>query len=208
MNASYKLSAPLFNAVLSAQAVDDVRDYLNGFFVCANRYELVATNGHMICKALFEAMGDAGPIVTDAVKGPYEQARFECVGWIFRGVSKPLRKTVQEVIIHPTAEPEKRLELIGDRYTGPRFMKLETIDGTYPDYLRVMKHPDRSASVSVPFAYNAEYLYRPLKWAHMGPELCEAKITPNEGGGPALVEFRRLACLEMYLMPIKVFRSL
>lgn len=205
MSLQYKISAPVFNAVLSAQGVDDARTYLNGFFLCANRLEIVATNGHMICKAPVEASYEDGSrVVANKEKGPYEQPSGRHVGWIMQGVTKPLRKSVEVVYIDPLAKPENRLILTGARYTGPQFMRLDIVRKDYPDYQRVCKDPDPRAEVTAQFSYNAEYLYRPLKWAHFGTESCPTRVTvPQHPDDAAKVEFSYLHPLEMYLMGVR-----
>ncbi len=152
----YRINAKLFNATVSAQATNDVRYYLNGFFLSAEHNELVATNGHIMCIAPIDKVESDEADETSTKHGKSGR------GWIFGGITKPLLQSAQEVIID-TEVP--RLEVSGLKYNGPRYVALELIDATYPAYKTVKAERDIAVKVQAERAFNPEYLYRAFRWA-------------------------------------------
>lgn len=154
----YRINAKLFNAAISAQSQGDVHYYLNGFFLCAEHGELVSTNGHIMCVA---------PIEPEDGQKDWEECEVPAgknsgAGWVFGGITKPLPRSVQEIVID-TEIP--RLELYGLKYNGPKYVALEQIDASYPNYRSVKAENDIRDKVQAERGFNTEYLYRAFRWA-------------------------------------------
>lgn len=197
----YRINAKLFNATVSAQATNDVRYYLNGFFLSAERSELVATNGHIMCIAPIDKMEGDETDETSTKHGASGE------GWIFSGITEPLPQSAQEVVID-TEVP--RLEVIGLKYKGPRYVVLEPIDARYPAYKTVKAERDVKAKVQAERAFNTEYLYRAFRWAGIkNGESVARFIFPESANDSAEVHPSGRACAEINqlhitLMPCRV----
>ena len=199
----YRINAKLFNATVSAQATNDVRYYLNGFFLSAEHNELVATNGHIMCIAPIDPCADE-PNWHDC-----EVPRNGSIGagWIFSGITKPLPMSAQEVIID-TEVP--RLEVIGLKYKGPRYVALELIDASYPDYKTVKAERDIAVKVQAERGFNTEYLYRAFRWAGIkNGESVARFIFPESASDSAEVRPSGKGCAEILqlhitLMPCRI----
>lgn len=195
MTTAYKISAPLFNAVLSAQGGPETRRYLQGFFLCCTHKELVATDGYLLCKAAVSMEPDGEP---DGEPDP-DQHQGGVRGWLFQRIEKPIPKSVDHVIIRPDADPKCRLELVGGRWE--KFRNLERSSFMFPNYPGFINNAQASNSK---LAYNPEYLYRPFRWAHVLPHNCSVRITDGKVLGPARVKAGPpLADLGMYLMNVR-----
>lgn len=198
----YRIKAMLFNAVMGAQGKDDIRYYLNGFFVSADQSELVATDGHLMAIAPLEMVEDASPDET------IPHGKFSGDGWIFRRITKPMLKSADYVVIDTKAQ---RLEIYGEKYTGkkytgPKYIALELIDGSYPEYRGVKASNNSTAEVSASIGVEPWLIWRCFQWAGV-----RSLAMPVEFRIPAdkmkAIELRPtglLADLHITVMPCKI----
>lgn len=169
----FTINAKVFNGVLGARAVSDIRYYLNGFYLNPETLEIVGTNGHIM------VIGD----IEDCQKTTDETE----TGFIFDGCPKPLPRNVTHVTIDTKQADAMKLELHGDRYKGPRFVELVLIDGKYPAYDQVKADNDESATVPAVQGFNTEYLYRVFKWGGFKQENCRAKFVFGDHNKPCAI---------------------
>lgn len=202
----FRINAQLFNATVAAQGKDGFRYYLKGFFLNAERNELVAADGHIMCIAPIEPeLGQKDWQECDVPKNGVKTH-----GWIFGGIQKPLPKAVKEVVIDTEKE---RIECYGGpKYKGPQFVALHSIDGTYPDYqsVKAKRDPIVKDGVDVVRRFNTEDLYRCFRWAGVPQHGCEAMfIFPKKNTDPVEIHPVGKHCaaiqsLHITLMPCRV----
>lgn len=173
----FVLNASEFNAVMSCADIsaDTHAGYgLNTFFVDTEFLRLVASNGAV--------MGE-----TDLMKyGHLDNTRLSAPvggaqGFVFRALTKPILRSAETVVIDPK---NQRLELLGNRYKGPKFIALEEVGGEFPKYRVASARglPEGSGLPAV--AFNPEYLYRPVKWAYLSSSCI--RLTPGKTARDAM----------------------
>lgn len=188
----YEIDARLFNAVTACAAVQDVRYYLNAFFVDATNHKLVGTNGHVMAVAPLELLDGGGDAPT------HHGLSAEFKGWLYSAMRKPLGKSVETVRINTNA---RELILSGDKYRGPDTIELEPIDGVFPDYRRVKA--DNGEGNPIPaICFNPEYLARIVRWAHLDTPQCV--LTFEDQKSAIEVWFHDVSDLHVTLMPCRI----
>lgn len=199
----YEINAKLFNATLAAQATNDTRYYLSGFFLCAEHNELVATNGDIMCIAPIKPTEDQ----PDWTECNVPAGKQSSAGWIFGGITKPLPKSAESLIID-TEIPH--IEVLGVKYRGPKYIALELIDGSYPAYRSVKAENEVANDVDAERGFNTEYLYRCFRWAGIENGETRARfVFPKSKNDSVEIHPTGAGCTEINqlhitLMPVRV----
>ncbi len=184
----YTINPQSFNAVMACSAVDDVRYYLNSFFVDVTNNRLVATNGHVLATAPLEKAesgNDAEPETHGLLKG-----------FLFARLPKAISNKGDGVYI----DCGKRTL----RYWSARQWKqmdIAPVDGRFVDYTRVTYKGEHTEIEQI--AFNAEYVAKPARWA--GFDYCNAVFEFNGQLNGIGVRYQecKLADVRITLMPAR-----
>ncbi len=124
----------IFKAICSVAPKDDVRYYLNGFYIDHERLQIVATSGSILVAypiPLDNLDADKSVILTIPARMP--------------------KKSCSQVVI----------ESLGDRFTvtylsptGQDTQLVDPVDGTYPDYARMLVDKNRTATPISAVSFN------------------------------------------------------
>ncbi len=184
----YTINPQSFNAVMACSAVDDVRYYLNSFFVDVTNNRLVAANGHVLAMAPFEKEGNNEP--EPDIHGPLK-------GFLFQRLRKPISNKGDRVYID-----------CGKRTLGYQSghdwkeVDLAPVDGRFVDYTRVTYSGDTQAIAEI--AFNTEYVAKPARWA--GFDYCAAVFEFNGQLNAIGVQYQKpeLTDVRITLMPVRI----
>ncbi len=188
----YTINPQSFNAVMACSAANDVRYYLNSFFVDVTNNRLVATNGHVLAMAPLEKV-EGGNDAEPDMHGPLK-------GFLFARLPKAISNTGDTVYI----DCGKR-ELRYNCGKGGRQWKeiaLAPVDGRFPDYDRVIYSGDTQAVAEI--AFNAEYVAKPARWA--GLDYCITTFEFNGQLNAIGVQYQKpeLTNVRLTLMPARI----
>jgi DNA polymerase-3 subunit beta len=184
------------NLVAYAMSKEEVRYYLNGIFICEEGF--VATNGHRLSHYK----------PADWPLSDYWDDLPEHCG--LRGVIIPAETVKKLLKIKPSRnDAKKNVTLTIDgatiaiEYETGQKLSTCAIDGTFPDYRRVI--PDHSCLENPDVAFfNGDYLsdvVKALKAA--GEKFPRMKIVCGNNGEPALVE-TKIDGLTTVIMPMPI----
>ena len=168
------IQAQYFNAVNACSGVDDVRYYLNTFYLDISEKRIVGTNGHILAYA---------PIEIDEGSGNANSV-------LFQAFRKPLMKSEDHMLLDTE---DKTL-------SGVNQYDLEVVDGKFPDYEKVLAGNDNQPCNT--FAFNAEYLARIARWSHQQNGQCQL-VFGETNLHAARVIFPKLPDLHVTLMPCR-----
>lgn len=162
----FSITPQNFNAVMACSAINDVRFYLNTFFIDTTNNRMVATNGHVLAYAAVEKIEDGQP---DAAPDKHSA---DLQGFLFERLPRPISNKGDLVVIDCA-----NLVALFRAGTGrDKESQLEFCDAKYPDYTSVLYNNQHNAVERI--AFNAEYIAKPARWA--GFDYCLAKFEFND----------------------------
>ncbi len=188
----YTINPQSFNAIMACSAVEDVRYYLNSFFVDVTHSRLVATNGHVLAMVPLEKV-EGGNDAEPDTHGPLK-------GFLFARLPKAISNTGDTVYIDCGNR-----ELCYNCGKGGRQWKevdLTPVDGRFVDYAVVIYGGEHTEIEQI--AFNAEYVAKPARWA--GFDYCAAVFDFHGQLNAMGVRYqeRKLADVRITLMPARI----
>lgn len=197
----YKIDAKLFNAVNACAGTNDVRYYLNTFFIDAEKNQIVGTNGHIMAIApITLEPGQAEPelVASQQADEPHQVPRNgQTHGWLFSAFPKPVAKSADVVYIDTHT---CRAILHGDKLRGVDSFDLTPVEGAFPDYAIVEAKNGEGEPIPA-IGFNPEYLARIGRWAHLDFPRCQLVFKSEIDA--IQVRFRDLPDLRVTLMPCR-----
>lgn len=158
----FSITPQNFNAVMACTAIDDVRYYLNTFFIDTTNNRMVATNGYVLAYAPVEKLEDGN---IDVEPGNHSG---NLQGFLFNRLKRPISNKGEQ---HAVIDCVNRFILFQDGNGKDKETPLEVCDARYVDYLNVIYKNEHEATGTI--AFNAEYIAKPARWAGFDYTLAE-----------------------------------
>lgn len=186
-------------AVALAASTEETLFYLNGVLldIAPHRVIYVATDGHRML------------VAHEALDAESEDGPFDLTGQFIvpNGVIKDIKITGRNAITHDILESEG---VPATKLTLQRLGKIFTpIDGTFPDYRRVIPAPHKGAPKDWPH-YNADYLATFAKFhqimtaGRLDQSGCRYRLCAEDSSSPAAVLFDDLDAFGV-IMPVRTY---